>query len=644
VAKTPEILRSVPLFSCFSRAELRHLTRLAAEEVYRKGDVVCREGDPGDRFFVVLSGELEVWTGGARGRVVSRLSPGECLGEMSLLLGGARAATVSAARTSRLLALDKTVFDRFVRGNATALEYLSRVLCKRLVSTSRGEVGERSATTVGVTGRPALKGRTLVASVLAALLAEESGKRVLLVSIANGGSRSRRPTLAEAARAPDGWIGADREPRDGVTLLEVGARRASGGERHAEGFASMIARAGGTFPFIVFAVRGDQGALVHAAEEASDVVVEIVDHPTPAPARSDGRHSRVFQVLNLYNEGAAPIPINHCEPFVLPDDPALRELDPLAHARYVRAHPWSPVSRPLRRLARKILGGSVGIAMGGGAAFAIAHIGVLRVLEASDVPVDLVAGSSMGSIIATGYAAGLRAAEMAEIAQRIGTKRNTFANLLDLTLFQPGLLTGDRLSALFSPLIGSITSFEDLALPLRTVATDIETGERVSIGSGALEAAWRASCAVPMVWTPVRHEGRVLVDGGVADPVPATVVGEMGADLCIGVNVVPRPKKGAESALSRLYREARRLNPLSYLGGSEDLPNMFDLVMNSMQTLQHELGSFKAISADVRIDPDLSGFTWTDFYKPAELIARGAEAAERAVPDIKRVLARRPPA
>jgi NTE family protein len=147
-----------------------------------------------------------------------------------------------------------------------------------------------------------------------------------------------------------------------------------------------------------------------------------------------------------------------------------------------------------------------------------------------------------------------------------------------------------------------------------------------------------------MVWTPVRHEGRVLVDGGVAEPVPAAVVGEMGADLCIGVNVVPRPRKGAESALSRLYRGAWRLNPLSYLGGSQDLPNMFDLVMNSMQTLQHELGSFKAICADVRIDPDLSGFTWTDFYKPAELIARGVEAAERALPDVKRVLARQAPA
>jgi NTE family protein len=482
-----------------------------------------------------------------------------------------------------------------------------------------------------------------VASVLAALLAEESGRSVLLVSITNGSSRSRRATLAEAARAPDEWIRADREHPEGVTLLEVGARRGSSGERYAESFASIIGRAADAFPFIVFAVGCGHGALVHAVEGASDVVVEIVDRATPVAPPSDGHRSRVFQVLNLYNEGAAPVPINHCEPFVLPDDPALRGLDPLGHARYVREHPWSPVSRPLRRLARKVLGGSVGVAMGGGAAFAIAHIGVLGVLEDNDVPIDLVAGSSMGSIIATGYAAGLRAAEMAEIAQRIGTKRNTFANLLDLTFLQPGLLTGDRLSALFSPLIGSVTTFEHLALPLRTVATDIETGERVSIGRGALEAAWRASCAVPMVWTPVRHEGRVLVDGGVADPVPAAVVGEMGADLCIGVNVVPRPRKGAESALSRLYRGARRLNPLSYLGGSQDLPNMFDLVMNAMQTLQHELGSFKAISADVRIDPDLSGFTWTDFYRPAELIARGTEAAERALPDIKRVLARRAP-
>jgi NTE family protein len=113
-----------------------------------------------------------------------------------------------------------------------------------------------------------------------------------------------------------------------------------------------------------------------------------------------------------------------------------------------------------------------------------------------------------------------------------------------------------------------------------------------------------------MVISPFRLGDRSLVDGGVADPVPAEVVNAMGADLCVAVNVVPPLKKGVENAVSRTYRQLNRLNPLSYIGDSRYLPNLFDIIMNAMQVLQYELGNFKAISADVLINPDLSDFTW----------------------------------
>src|SRR6185436_2260243 len=131
---------------------------------------------------------------------------------------------------------------------------------------------------------------------------------------------------------------------------------------------------------------------------------------------------------------------------------------------------------------------------------------------------------------------------------------------------------------------------------------------------------------------------RVLVDGGVADPVPAEVVNAMGADLCVAVNVVPPLKLGVENAVSRAVRIANRFNPMSYLNGVTGMPPMFDIIMNSMQVLQHELGNFKAISADVLIKPDLSDFTWIEYYRSSELIRRGAEAAERAMPAIERAL------
>lgn len=282
---------------------------------------------------------------------------------------------------------------------------------------------------------------------------------------------------------------------------------------------------------------------------------------------------------------------------------------------------------------------SIGLALGGGAARGLAHVGVLRALERHGIPVDLIAGTSMGSIVSLGYAGGLSPEDMVEIALRIGNKRTTLS-ALDFNFLQPGLLAGDRLVEIFAPLLGSVKRFEQLRFPCQTVAADIESGERVCLSTGLLTDAFRASCSVPMLWTPVRRGDRVLVDGGMVDPVPAEVAHEMGADLVIGVNVVPQLRRGVETSLSRWYRMAQGLNPLAQVGDS-DLPSTFDTVMNTIQVLQHELGKFKAISADLRIDPDLSDFTWIEFYRPKELIERGEEAVERAIPAIEELLSNR---
>jgi NTE family protein len=142
-----------------------------------------------------------------------------------------------------------------------------------------------------------------------------------------------------------------------------------------------------------------------------------------------------------------------------------------------------------------------------------------------------------------------------------------------------------------------------------------------------------------MLWAPVRRDGRTLVDGAIVDPVPAGVVRELGADTCVAVNVVPTLKRGVTTVLSRASRAVNSLNPFSYLTESREMPNVFDVGMNSLQMLQYELGNYRALTADVQINVDLSDFTWIEFYRADELIERGAEAAERVVPEIKEALA-----
>ena len=368
----------------------------------------------------------------------------------------------------------------------------------------------------------------------------------------------------------------------------------------------------------------------------SDVFVEIVDQAgLPHNGLPEGAKIKRFRLLNTYNRGSYGTSISSCEPFVLPRDGALTHTE--SATTYLRTNKGTDAALPIQRLARKILGASVGVALGGGAAFGIAHLGVLKVLEANGIPIDLVAGCSQGSIIGVGYAAGIGVEPMIEMAMSLGKRENSLL-AVDLTLTKPGLLAGNRFINIFAPLLGEKNTFEDLSIPCRTVATDIESGERVSIGHGRLTTAFRASASVPMVFAPVRIGKSVLVDGGVADPVPAEVVNEMGADMCIAVNVVPPLKRGIENAVSKTVRQLNRFNPLSYIGDSDGMPNMFDVIMNAMQILQYELGNFKAASADVLINPDLSDFTWVEYYRSQELIERGVEAAQAAMPSINRAI------
>src|SRR5207245_746746 len=374
IARRIEVLSQIPLFSAFNRDELEALAGRFVDVSYRRGDTVCAEGDEGDTFFVCVSGELEVW-GGAPRRIVNRLGPGEFFGEMSLLLGGQRAATVAASRNARLLAVDKAVFEQFFLHNAKVLEAFSRVLSKRLAQMARGEGIAKTSATVGDT---------------------------------------------------------------------CGARVASA---------------------------------------ASDLLVRIVDQYEPAR----GPRARTLDVVNLHNATSPAVAINQCEPFVIREDEALRGLSAAAQAAHIRDHRRSPAAPALHRLARKILGTSVGIALGGGAAVGLAHLGRLKLLDDNDVPIDMVVGCSMGSLVAIGYAAGFTPAEMIDNARRMGTIWNTLWAVLDITLTKPALMTGDRVARPLSPLIAPIEGFDQLALPCRVVATDIETGERVAIGSGSLE-------------------------------------------------------------------------------------------------------------------------------------------------------------
>lgn len=180
----------------------------------------------------------------------------------------------------------------------------------------------------------------------------------------------------------------------------------------------------------------------------------------------------------------------------------------------------------------------VGLVLGGGGVRGLAHIGVLAALEEAGVPIDLIAGTSMGGLIGALYAAGLTPADI-ETQVLEQTEFAALRRLLDIRPSLNGLVRGERIYSLISRLIGPDITFADLTLPLQMVSVDLLSGREVVLNKGLVAEAVRATISVPAVFVPVEKDNMVLVDGGVLNNVPTNVAQDMGAELIIAVDVMP---------------------------------------------------------------------------------------------------------
>jgi len=209
----------------------------------------------------------------------------------------------------------------------------------------------------------------------------------------------------------------------------------------------------------------------------------------------------------------------------------------------------------------------IGLALSGGGAKGIAHIGVLKVLEEAHVPVHMLAGTSMGGVVAAVYAAGRPAAEIEQLARSL--------RLLDIAQRDRtglGLLGQDKMAGRLREALGGDLTFDQLKLPLALVAVDLETGEEVVIREGSVVEGVLATTALPIVFPPLRWRGRLLVDGGVLNPIPFDVARQMGADRVIAVHtlhdlsdvleVEPPPGGHNPEAIIRLLLYRSRWTPL----------------------------------------------------------------------------------
>ena len=249
---------------------------------------------------------------------------------------------------------------------------------------------------------------------------------------------------------------------------------------------------------------------------------------------------------------------------------------------------------------------AIGVALGGGFARGIAHIGVLKVLEEENIPIRVVAGTSVGALIGACYCSGLSLDEMHDVAHN--TRFTTFARW---TLSRCGFASNDRMISFLTRTLKCKT-FEELRIPLGVTATDFNTGEGVVFHSGSVIDPVRASCAYPGMFLPVEIRGRYLVDGMLSHPVPSRPLREMGADRVIAVHL-----RGTWSH-----------------GGAPR--HLFDVIGQSFAIAQDAMSSIWRSAADIVVEPDVAGFAYDDFKRADDLIRVGEEAMRAALPQVRK--------
>ena len=342
----------------------------------------------------------------------------------------------------------------------------------------------------------------------------------------------------------------------------------------------------------------------------------------------------------------------------------------------------------------------LGLALGSGSARGFAHIGILRVLREEGLPIDCIAGTSMGAIVGAVYAAG--ALPQAEAMLEKFDWKN-MAGLLDPQIPVSGVFGGRQIEKLLKTLL-SDKRIEDFSIPFAAIAADVATGEEVIFTSGDAVKAVRASMSIPGIFTPILHERRFLVDGGIVTPVPVRAARMLGADVVIAVNLAAEMSKrsyikspeqnddderngfdasdminglrAVETTLPPFLRDAiqkgrgflekpaqaveewfddkveRGREVLSeratffsdWVKKDDDdieLPDMFRVIFNSINIMQGYLAeaNFAQSPPDILLVPDLAEVRLVDFNKPQECIRKGEDIAREALPQIRAALA-----
>jgi predicted acylesterase/phospholipase RssA/CRP-like cAMP-binding protein len=597
------VLRRSRLCNGLALEDLLPLAEAVRVAFFHSGEVVCRHNEPGQSMFIVAQGrmKLALEQGGAEYRLLEYLGRGEHFGELALLTDGRHAATATAVMDSTLLELDQESFHRLMISVPGFAANLSRSLGFRLHGQVNGRTVRRKPKVIGLVNST-LRTQGLLHPLVKALA--EHGDSVEVLT-----DRSERwPTdnyLVE--RLP-----ADVADSDKPALLR--SRLAQVVDHHDRVILDLTQKGLETLlpglllqceeawwliePRYLDAGRKSLETLLAAQPRLRDrlrVVWILRDEElfSPPPLDDLGLQPPEFKVA--LGEDALDVPRNQ--------------------------------RLGLSRLVRHLHGTRIGLALGGGGARGMAHLGVLRALDRAGIYFDLVSGTSCGALMGLSYVGGWEPQRAVEEFNAALTPNWLLRHLPGghhwylWYMFRTG--AWDRM---LRPYLGE-TRIEQLQIPFFTVACDLVSGQAIVRDRGDAIHAVLESINFPPVARPILRDGMALIDGGVLNNVPADILPQQGADLIVGVDVTARLRQRfARNTPSTSTEQMRR-------------PGLIETLWRVTEVQDFNISNLRTGSlVDLMICPDTSGFDFVDFSQGIPLAEVGEAAAEEAIPQLRQML------
>ncbi len=538
MADTATLLASTPLFNDVDPAALHRIAELTDEVHIAGGATLMTEGEPGECFYLVISGRLQIFSASRGVPRVAEIGQHETVGEMAMLTGSPRSATVRAVRDSRLIQFSRAAFDRLVTEHPGAMMHLARTLVLRFQhAVSSPSLGSAPATITFVGAGAGAPVRQIVADMVSALSSFGSTLHLTASTVDTLLGARAAHTSADgpgSVRLAE-WL-SEQEQRHRIVVYEAD-----------DGPTEWTRRCLRQADRVVFIGRAASPPALNEVEAAF--------------WRSDVATKRVLVLVH--------------EPTV--DRPSGTE-HWLAHRPVDSYHHLRGGSGPdVARLARHLLGRSTSVVLGGGGARGFAHIGVLRALDEAGVPVDLIGGTSQGAIIAALYAFGHDHQSILDLVRRSFVERG-IQRLRDCTLPIVSLFNGRRAVEMVKTMFAE-ARIEDLWLSYFCVSSNLTRASCEVHRTGVLHKWLRASAGVPGFFPPFPHNGDLLVDGGVLNNLPVDIARQLSAGTVIAVDVTApddlTTRVGAFDSMSGWRLLAERLNPFS---SAPRLPNIAQIL------------------------------------------------------------------